>query len=1260
MVKGEKAKTIGSDNIINFNINEKDLKSNFDLITKDELLYITNAFIREKGLVSHHIDSYDYFLENGVKNIVTTGFVVEGNIENSRTETDEDRSIETIEYKVEFLDVRINKPRTTESYIGREKEDLFPSSAVVNDRTYSGDMFVDVKITAKAYLVGKEGRDPIEKTTITKNIRVASIPIAIGSVKCHTKGLTREQLWSLKEDPTDTGGYFIIKGGAWVIDCVENRVFNWPHTFHNIGHSNERARLEFISKPGDSFENSSQIILRYLTDDRITIEFDMKPFKGNQFPFSVIFRLLGMTTDEEIIDNIVYGYSEENPNRYSISQNIIEILKKAFFKPGSFAELAKMYEPTMIATAISHIINPYESRESTGRKIKNVNKERSYNKNLMNMIDEKVLLPHIGKTAKYRHEKARFLGHLINRLLLVEMEIIKETDRDALNFKRIYSAGLTMAKQFKNNFNLAVIQKIKLRCRNLFEKNSFSKIELSDIVKTGIDASAFQRNIHTAVVSGNDTIITRDNQKLTNRIQSQRLEYKNPLHVKSTLRTIRANSNNDKSKSDTRSYEMRMVHPSYFGNICPVQSADTGENVGMAKQMAWTAFITLSGQSLVLKEKLLSDTDLVIPWESIYPKDVYNYNLYKIFVNGNLIGCTQISHVLVKKYRELRRKSNNISKGIDKYTSIYWDPYTNDVYFWVDMGRILYPLLIMYNTENDLNMFDEKIQKEVKNWKKTQKGKYPYYQKTLLTRNIIKKLRKNEITLTELQEAGIIEYISPDEKENCMVATSIMDVYQNETNYLNKYTHCEIEINVLGMAATTAPYGHHNQVVRQVYETNQAKQTCSIPALNWPYHIAKHEFLQYDNENPLVGTFLNKITHPNGANCIVAVICDGWNQEDSLSFNRSAIQRMLFDGTHFDYEKDEISKGERIEKPDKKTTKDIKPNCNYELLENGIIKVGSEISKGTILIGKVMSIKDPKQNYNSRDMSISYKYEEKARVTDYIRERNQEDNEIIKVKFRSLRSLGIGDKLSSRFGQKGICGMLYRQTDMPFTEEGIIPDIIMNPHAYPSRMTIGQYLEGTTAKACALGGYRTDATIFKQIDLNDIFEELESNGYNRYGKQRMFNGRTGEWMDVEIFITPIYYQRLQKFIDDQVYSVTSGTTDQTTRQPLAGKANRGGLRLGEMEKDCIVAHGATMNLMEKFRDHSDGFNIYVCQNCNRRAVVNEDKGTTKCYYCDDNSDIVRIKNSWSTNLMINEVESMGIGINLIPEPYAYEVYDNSS
>ncbi len=243
---------------------------------------------------------------------------------------------------------------------------------------------------------------------------------------------------------------------------------------------------------------------------------------------------------------------------------------------------------------------------------------------------------------------------------------------------------------------------------------------------------------------------------------------------------------------------------------------------------------------------------------------------------------------------------------------------------------------------------------------------------------------------------------------------------------------------------------------------------------------------------------------------------------------------------------------------------------------------------------------------------------------------------------------------SARSGQKATVGMLYRESDMPFTMSGIVPDILLNPHSKPSRMTIGQLEESALGLIGAKKGVSIDATIFTKLDVDTICDILEENGFNRYGYERLFSGITGEWQNVLIFQGVVYMQRLQKFVSKQVYAITSGPTDIVTRQPLDGKSNRGGLRMGEMEKDVLFAHGCMEFFREKYMDHADGFKTYVCRNCKSFAPVDRVTNVSRCKQCKDLADIGEINTTWTSKLFIQQLNSMNISTLIGLTPYTFQ------
>jgi DNA-directed RNA polymerase II subunit RPB2 len=405
-----------------------------------------------------------------------------------------------------------------------------------------------------------------------------------------------------------------------------------------------------------------------------------------------------------------------------------------------------------------------------------------------------------------------------------------------------------------------------------------------------------------------------------------------------------------------------------------------------------------------------------------------------------------------------------------------------------------------------------------------------------------------------------------------------------------------------------------------------------------------------------VKTIANNILYPNGSNAIVALACyDGHNQEDSIAFDGSANDRGLFTGSHYDYEKSELENGEEFTTPDMATTMDIKQNACYEKLKNGFVVQGTVLEKDDIIIGKVAQIQkpDPDSPYKFIDKSVRYQEREPAVVERVIVSRDHEGKVFCKVKLRAYRPIAIGDKLSSRSGNKGICAIKYQHSDMLFSESGLVPDLIINPHCIPTRMIIGQILESILAKLSAAKGIISDGTAFTKIDINAVGDELEKYGLNRHGNERFFCGMTGEYIDHLVFTCPTYYQRIQKFVIDESCAAVSGPTNASTRQPIEGTSRGGGYKIGEMENWAISAHGSLRCLMQKFFADSDGFTIHICRACGVRSVINTQQKIYKCNRCQQNADISAVSTSWSSKQFIDELSAMGIDSKFKLTPYSY-------
>jgi len=1219
--------------------------NNFDYsIKQDQLLLIGDALIEQKGLISHHIDSANNFYRNGISQIITQGFKIEKNIINRRNITDEDKSIDYIFCEVIPKDIQLNPPTYTHRKTSKDIV-LYPTEALTQDKFYSGKLTMSATINATAHY--KDG-SIITRTDEIKNMKVCKVPIIKGSIMCNTYGKTKEALRRINEDPSDPGGYFIVRG-EWAVDCTENITFNQPKIYNNEGYKNSRVRCEFISKPGDTYQNSEMMIIRFYANDTLTVEIVRDRLNGIEIPFYLLFRAMGWNNDKEMMDWIIYDY-DSDVNKSIINllklsmratyENKAEYLKNRENPINTGKEYKDIYDQTEAIKAIIDMV----PRDLFKQYDLDNNPDNYHNAiNDVLRIFDIYCLPHIGMTSNYRPNKLKFLGLLIRKVYLVWLKHIPQTDRDSYRNKRIHAVGENYAKTFKTFVNQTVVMPIKRRMNKEFNSTPFSKVDLSNLVKRAILTEDFGRLIVQTITSGNKASLKiKNNNTITNRLATQLLHRKNQLNVYATMRQI-ASTSAESAKQSERAMEMRQVHMSQIGYACVSHSPPEGEKVGINKQIAAFAFIAPSSNSEVIKNMILKDPDIIKDDGNLTPKYIFGNNLSRVFVNGCLLGYTKDSINIITKYRTLRRQLK-----IDPHTTIYWDNVQDEVHLFVDIGRMTRPLIIVYNNHRDGSG-------------KSSSDKFS--QGLAVTNDDLNKLYTKEKTIDDLLLEQKIEYVTPEEQENYYICSNFDDLRKERYNVTKEFTHCDIPQSIIGITALTAPFGNHNQAPRVTYQTTQGKQTCGYYSLNWPYRVDKETFLQYVNEEPLVQTLSNRYLFSNGNNVMVAIACyTGFNQEDSLIINKAAVDRGLFDGSKFTFINTDFEQKEVIGTPDVNVTDKMKSG-NFDKLVDGIVEKGMHIETDDILIGKYSPIQKSNEDLSSDDQykyidrSIIYKSSENAIVHKVINGHNEEGKRIAKVALRKVRAVAVGDKFSSRSGQKGICALLMREADMPTTVDGIRPSLIFNPHGMPSRMTCAQLIESLLGTLCAVKGTNYDGTMFKKVDIESISAELEKYGYDKYGYEQMISGITGEYMDTLIFFGPTYYQRLQKFVADAEYSVRHALTDAVTMQPLDGQGSSGGLKIGEMEKDVLVSHGASLTIREKFFNHSDGYEEYICR-CGKPAVVNHKENIYKCDYCGDNAEILTIPTSWTAKLFTQELESINIGVKRRPKPHTFTIADD--
>jgi len=592
-----------------------------------------------------------------------------------------------------------------------------------------------------------------------------------------------------------------------------------------------------------------------------------------------------------------------------------------------------------------------------------------------------------------------------------------------------------------------------------------------------------------------------------------------------------------------------------------------------------------------------------------------NYNMTKVFFCGRLIGETNKPKSLLNSFREQRRKGQ-----LPEEANIAYLEDINEIRIETSDSRLRRPLIIVKNG------------------------------KPLLTEKHLKKLIKGELNLEDLIKEGIIEYLDAEEEENAYIALTLKDL-------TDEHTHLELNPSViLGISASMVPFAPHNRSDRVNYGAKMMAQSLGIYAINYLLRPDTKAYSLIYPQHPLIDTVIYKSNilneHPQGQNVVLAIMpYKGYNMEDAIIFNKKSVERGLFRSLFFRTYQTEEKKYWGIESdniciPDE-SVKNYRTKLDYELLdEDGLAPPETEVKGGDIIIGKVSPLRfyGPVEEFlseteNRRDTSITVKFGEEGIIDRVVLTQTESGDKLIKTTVREMRIPEVGDKFASRYGQKGVIGVVVPEEDLPFTKDGIVPDVIINPLGIPSRMTIGQLIEIIYGKAAALSAQIMDETSFNETPEEEIIKILKKFGFDQNGEEEMYNGETGEKIKSKILVGPCYYQALYHMVRDKYFMRARGPTTVLTRQPTEGKAREGGLRFGEMEKDCLLAHGASLTLKERFS--SDETEIPVCKNCGVVAIDNQVKGISYCPLC-NKTDIVRVKISYAFKLVLDEMMAMGV------------------
>ena len=610
-------------------------------LTEDDMMQFIVAAVNDVGLAGHNINAFNGLIDEGIPQILTELFHVTNVMKDHREQTEMDRKRESVKIDIRFYDVKIGYPFYSTYPIGQMMP-LYPHESRLTDRTYAAPLSLAMEVNLTAYYTDR--REETKRAEIPP-FQVANIPIMVGSNRCHTWNLTQKARKSLKEDPNEPGGYFLAKGGEWVVDWLENISFNKLHV-HARMTNYERVRGEFISQPNGVYENSSQVIVRYMVNGAITVEINSTKFSQTKIPFFFIFRILGMTADSDILEQIVYDPASDSP----VVRQMVDIIDRALrHEDVIYAtvqhELDREKLIEFMAVRLSKFVTNSTAYKSSEDAIKYLNE------NLLGILD-RVLLPHMGRESSVRGLKLRFLGMLIHKTLLVDMGILEPTDRDSYGNKRAHGAAVSIAKALKTHFSNSVTTRVLRGLKRELRNTAFEELGILNIIdaaKNALTTSDLSRTMEQAITSGNKTIVV-GSQTFINRVSSQALERKNFVNFYSTLRTVSTSNALNASKQTTRADMMRRVHPSYTGYICIAKSADTGEMVGMKKELAITASVcSAAGEAHSLIMNLQRDPTIT-PVSMIRTPDLLRENL--AWCSSTALGrVLRSAHELVDRYR---------------------------------------------------------------------------------------------------------------------------------------------------------------------------------------------------------------------------------------------------------------------------------------------------------------------------------------------------------------------------------------------------------------------------------------------------------------------------------------------------------------------------------------------------------------------------------------------------------------------------------
>ena len=1144
-------------------------------------------------LVRHQLESYNNFV--GYQIIKTIEMFNPVHIK-SENDYDAKSGKYSLEMFITFENFHIYRPQIHENN-GAIKL-MFPQEARLRNFTYSSAMTIDINIK---YVI-RDGEQLENTKTMYKTlpkIHIGKLPIMLKSNICVLSQYKYVDSDHTGECKYDAGGYFIINGSEKTVLGQERAAENRVYCF-NVSKNDTKYtwKAEIKSVPDFKCISPKQINMMISSKNNgfgFPISLQIPRIK-QPIPLFIVFRALGVLTDKEICEYILLNISSE---KYKA---MLDNLQASIMEANKYMT----YEDA-VRYITGHVsFTPLNMDKEVGAM-----KKHQFTLDVL----QNDLFPHC-QTVK---QKIYFLGYMANKLLRASFDWIKGDDRDSYINKRVDLTGTSLNNLFRNYFNKLVKDMEKQIIKEINNGSWRSKEDYMNIVNQTniykiIKSTTIENGFKRALSTGDFGIKHSNSNKVGVAQVLNRLTY-----VASLSHLRRISTPTDKSG---KLVPPRRLHNTSWGFICPAETPE-GASVGIVKNMSYMAHVTIHSNSNSLYEYVEPH---IVSLEGLAPFDVYNK--VKVLVNGAWIGISDDAHNLFKLLKEMKHKGI-----INIYTSIIFDYQLQEIRLCNDSGRLTRPLLRVKNNN------------------------------ILLNSNILDELKSNKLAWDDLLtncsiDDAIIEYLDPEEQNFSMIATKPKDIIQTaDTDMRYQFTHCEIHPStIFGVVASNIPFPDHNQSPRNTYQSAQQKQAMGVYATNYHERMDKTAYVMTYPTRPLVDTrIMNMIKIneiPSGCNINVAIMTHtGYNQEDSVLINKGSIDRGLFQITIYHTEKDEdkqkINGDEEIRcKPEPSKTKGMKFGNYNKVNSKGVVPENTLVENRDIIIAKVSPIKENRNDHTKvikyEDCSRQYRTVEETYIDKNYIDRNGDGYSFAKVRLRSLRKPVIGDKFSSRHGQKGTVGNIIPEEDMPFNKDGVRPDIIINPHAIPSRMTIGQLKETLLGKVLVELGLFGDGTSFGNMDIEMLSNKLLELGYEAHGNELLYSGLTGEQIECSVFMGPVFYQRLKHMVNDKQHSRSIGPMVNLTRQPAEGRARDGGLRFGEMEKDAMVSHGAARFTRGRMYDASDKYSVFVCNKCGLIASYNDELHIHCCRTCDNRVDFSYVEIPYACKLLFQELTTMNV------------------